>query len=180
MQDIKKYIDKYKTDLPQEIFDSQEYSIKLLQIPKISNTNRHDLSVEFVNWNALSDEDRENYNRISTIIKDKVIVQRVSNASLMRPGDVINTVKQQSGVKLSYNDHTLLWKCFKVRPQTDAAAKFDTISKYCIYDEPHNDYLYSEDWVSLIVRLLRDGIITKETLREFCAQSRVVSEYESR
>ena len=58
--------------------------------------------------------------------------------------------------------------------------KFDTISKYCIYDEPHNDYLYSEDWVSLIVRLLRDGIITKETLREFCAQSRVVSEYESR
>ena len=38
MQDIKKYIDKYKTDLPQDVFDSQEYSIKLLQIPKISNS----------------------------------------------------------------------------------------------------------------------------------------------
>ncbi len=35
MQDIKKYIDKYKTDLPQEIYDRQEYSIKLLQISKI-------------------------------------------------------------------------------------------------------------------------------------------------
>ncbi len=180
MQDIKKYIDKYKTDLPQEIFDSQEYSIKLLQIPKISNANRHDLSVEFVNWNTLNDEDRENYNRISTIIKDKVIVQRVSNASLMRPCDVINAVKQQSGVNLSYNDHTLLWKCFKVRPQTNSGAKFDTIPRYCIYDEPHNDYLYSEDWVSIIVQLLRERIITKETIREFCAQSRAISEYESR
>lgn len=68
MQDIKKYIDKYKTDLPQEIYDSQEYSIKLLQIPKISNTNRHDLAVEFVHWNSLSEEDRANYQQISTII----------------------------------------------------------------------------------------------------------------
>lgn len=67
MQDIKKYIDKYKTDLPQEVYDSQEYSVKLLQIPKISNTNRTDLAVEFVNWNSLSEEDRENYNKITNI-----------------------------------------------------------------------------------------------------------------
>lgn len=54
MKDIRKYIDKYRTDLDQEVFDSQEYSIKLLQIPKISNTNRCDLAVEFVNWNTIS------------------------------------------------------------------------------------------------------------------------------
>ena len=29
MQDIKKYIDKYRTELSQEVYDSQEYSIKL-------------------------------------------------------------------------------------------------------------------------------------------------------
>ena len=73
MQDIKKYIDKYKTDLTQEIYDSQEYSIKLLQIPKISNTNRADLAVEFVNWNAISTEDKENYAKVTAIIKDKIV-----------------------------------------------------------------------------------------------------------
>ena len=73
MQDIKKYIDKYRTDLSQEIYDSQEYSIKLLQIPKVSNTNRSDLSVEFVNWNSLSDEDKNNYQKVSAIIKGSIV-----------------------------------------------------------------------------------------------------------
>lgn len=113
MLDIKKYIDKYKTDLPQEIYDSQEYSIKLLQIPKISNTNRHDLAVEFVHWNSLSEEDRANYQRISTIIKDKIVVQRVSNANLLKPSAVIRSVEDKTGVKLSQSDHTLLWKSFR-------------------------------------------------------------------
>ena len=58
MKDIKKYIDKYKSELSQEVYDSQEYSIKLLQIPKISNTNRCDLAVEFVHWDTLNADDR--------------------------------------------------------------------------------------------------------------------------
>ena len=101
MQDIKKYIDKYRTDLEQEVYDSQEYSIKLLQIPKISNTNRSDLAVEFVNWNSLSEEDKENYNRVTTIIKDKIIKQNVSNANMLKPIDVRNAVKEKTGQEIS-------------------------------------------------------------------------------
>lgn len=136
MQDIKKYIDKYKTDLPQVIFDSQEYSITLLQIPKISNTNRNDLAVEFVNWNSLSEEDRVNYQQICTIIKDRIVVQQVLNADLLKPGAVIRAVKGKTEIKISQNDHSLLWKAFQVRPVSAAESKFDTVSKFCIYDEP--------------------------------------------
>ena len=177
MQDIKKYVDKYKTDLSQEVFDSQEFSIKLLQIPKISNTNRNDLAVEFVNWNNLNEEDRENYQRITTIIKDKLVVQKVSNANLLKPGDVIKSVEEQTGVRLSLHEHTCLWKSFRVRPLANSESKFDTISKYCIYDEPHNDYLYSDEWVQLIINLIQNHGVCKDTIRSFCSETHSTSEY---
>ena len=94
MQDIKRYIDKYRTDLQQDIYNSQEYSIKLLQIPKVSNTNRSDLAVEFVNWNSINKEDRENYQKITAIIKDKIVKQNVSNANMLKPKDVILAVNK--------------------------------------------------------------------------------------
>lgn len=178
IQDIKKYIDKYKTDLSQEIYDSQEYSIKLLQIPKISNTNRHDLAVEFVNWSSLNEEDQANYQRISAIIKDKIVVQRVSNANLLKPGAVTRAIENIAGVKISLSDHTLLWKAFRVRPVASSEAKFDTVSKFCIYDEPHNDYLYTDEWVTFIVNLLENHEFTKENIRIICAKELQISDYE--
>lgn len=168
MQDIKKYIDKYKTDLPQEVYDSQEYSVKLLQIPKISNTNRTDLAVEFVNWNSLSEEDRENYNKITTIIKDKIVKQNVSNANMLKPIAVRNAVKEKTGEEISQSNHTDLWKAFSVRPGTKSDAKFDTVIKYCVYDEPHNDYLYTSEWVDFIVRLVTKYGFNKGNIHSKC------------
>lgn len=178
MQDIKKYIDKYKTDLSQEIYDSQEYSIKLLQIPKISNTNRSDLAVEFVHWNSLSEEDQRNYQKITAIIKDKIIKQPVSNANMLKPGKVISAIKEKTGVEISTTNHTDLWKTFGVRPANGSDAKFDTLSKYCVYDEPHNDYLYTGAWVDLISKLILSHEFTKDNIRIKCQQGLSITDFE--
>ncbi|MGN0197252.1 MAG: DUF3644 domain-containing protein [Candidatus Gastranaerophilaceae bacterium] len=177
MQDIKKYIDKYKTDLPQEIFDSQEYSIKLLQIPKISNTNRSDLSVEFVNWNAISEDEKEAYRKVSTLIKDRIVRQQVSNANMLKPGDVIKAVKSKTGMEFNQSNHTDLWKAFNVRPASNSDAKFDTKAQFCIYDEPHNDYLYTSQWVDFIVKLLTVHGFSIENIRPKCKQSLNIDDY---
>ena len=177
MKDIKKYIDKYKTDLPQEVYDSQEYSIKLLQIPKISNTNRSDLAVEFVNWNSLSEEDKENYNKVTTIIKDKIVKQNVSNANMLKPIDVRNAVKDKTGIELSQSNHTDLWKAFEVRPNSKSDAKFDTLTKYCVYDEPHNDYLYTSEWVDFIVKLILDYDFKKENIHDKCKEKLKIEDF---
>ena len=177
MQDINRYIDKYKTDLSDEIFNSQEYSVKLIQIPKVSNTNRCDLSVEFVNWSNLNEEDKTNYNKLITIIKDKVIKQPVSNANMLRPKDVINAIKEKTGVEISQRNHCDLWKAFKVRPETKATSKFDTDTKYCIYDEPHNDYLYTIEWVELLSILIENHGFNKENIHNKCKHGINVSDY---
>lgn len=178
MKDIKKYIDKYKTDLPQEVFDSQEYSIKLIQIPKVSNTNRSDLAVEFVNWNSLNDEDKANYDKVSTIIKDKLVVQKVVNANLLKPSSVINMVNEKTGAKLNVHNHIDLWKAFGIRPLKNTERKFETDERYCVYDEPHDDYLYTEDWVSMVINLVTSHGFTKENIHEKCRKKLSIDDYE--
>lgn len=178
MQDIKKYIDKYKTDLPQEVYDSQEHSIKLLQIPKISNTKRSDLAVEFVNWNTISEEDKENYNKVTAIIKDKIVKHNVSNANMLRPIDVRNAVREKTGVEISQSNHTDLWKAFSVRPHAKSEAKFDTLTKYCIYGEPHNDYLYTSEWVDFIVKLVLEFGFNKENIHNNCKKTLKIEDFD--
>jgi hypothetical protein len=45
----------------------------------------------------------------------------------------------------------LSFKRHKVRPATGANNPEITVEKYCIYDEPHKDYLYSQAWVDLLI-----------------------------
>ena len=178
MQDIKRYIDKYKTDLPQEVYDSQEYSIKLLQIPKVSNTNRSDLSVEYVNWNTLCEEDKEAYKKISTIIKDKKIVQNVANNNMLKPSHVVAAVKAQVGIEMKTYHHTCLWKAFKIRPAPNSKDKFETVDKYCVYDEPHDDYLYTTEWCSLVIRLFSKYGFTLDNIAAKCKTTLILKDYE--
>lgn len=88
------------------------------------------------------------------------------------------SVEDKTGVKLSQSDHTLLWKSFRVRPTASSEAKFDTISKFCIYDEPHNDYLYTDAWVTFIAGLFEKHGFTKENIRTNCVQELKVTDYE--
>ncbi len=104
-RDLMEFIKKYREHLRDDIFQSQEYSIKLIQIPKIANTSKNDLTVEFVNWNVLSEEDKEKYEKLNAIVKDKVIKREAINIGKLKPNLVLESVKNISGTKLSHNDH---------------------------------------------------------------------------
>ncbi|MHB8404677.1 MAG: DUF3644 domain-containing protein [Gammaproteobacteria bacterium] len=153
--DIKKFVEMYRSNLSQKVFDSQEYSIKLIQVPKISNTNRNDLAIEFVKWNALNAEDKEAYGKLNAIVKDKIIKHEVINMGGMKPGKVLELVKQKSGKKLSHHDHRCLFTIFGVRPASGSEKDpFDTETRYCHYDEVHKDYVYHQPWVDTIIAML--------------------------
>jgi len=177
MQDIKQYIDNYKTNLSQDVYDSQEYSIKLVQIPKVSNTNRSDLAIEFVNWNSLNESDRAAYKKVTTIIKDKLIAIPVSNANLLKPGKVVEAVKEKTGVEINIANHTALWKAFKIRPSSKSESKFSTIEKYCLFDEPHNDYLYTTEWVNFICNLVERYDFNTENIHQKCSIPLCIEDY---
>lgn len=172
VRDIKNYVDKYRTQLSDETFKSQNYSIKLIQIPKISNTNRSDLAVEFVRWDELSEEDREAYERVTTIIKDKVIKQEAANVGKNRPSDVLDKVEEEIDVELNHYYHKCFYYVFSVRPlgSDENADPFDTNTKYCHYDEVHDDHVYTEDWVSFLIEFFKKKKMPKEEIKD-CFQN---------
>lgn len=71
-----------------------------------------------------------------------------------------------------------MWKAFGVRPNSKSDAKFDTIQKYCIYDEPHNDYLYSSQWVEFIVNLIEKFGFRRDNIYGKCKEKLNIKDYE--
>ncbi|MCP4264046.1 MAG: DUF3644 domain-containing protein [Candidatus Brocadiaceae bacterium] len=164
--DIGSYVEKYRSSLPDDIFDTQEYSIKLLQVPKISNTNRSDAAIEFVKWDQLDEEDKELYKQIAVIIKDKKVKIEGANINRLKVTQVVKNVnKKLDSKKITTNTHTSLWKIFGVRPAYGADDPFDTNTEYCLYDEPHNDYVYLETWVNFIIQLFEINILSIDEIR---------------
>ncbi len=168
VKELKSFIEKYRSLLPDELFNSQEYSIKLIQVPKISNTNRNDLAIEFVNWSALSREDRENYEKITTIIKDKVVKKEAINPGKRKPGDVVKKINTEIDFEINQYDHECLYCCFRIRPGrgNDLVDPFDTNTSYCHYDEVHNDYVYQDEWAKLLIRNIKTGKLIREEWRK--------------
>ncbi len=164
---IKDYIEKYRNNLPQDIYDSQEYSIKLIQIPKISNTNRSDLAIEFIKLNELNDIDKEKFNKLNAIIKDKIVKVEVSNAGGLKAGGVINKVAENLEIKFTHHLHRCLYFIFSIRPTflDKNISPFDTNIKYCHYDEPHKDYIYSESWTNFIINLFKNSKLSIDNIK---------------
>jgi hypothetical protein len=172
VQEIRADIDNYRSSLPSEVFDSQEYSVKLIQIPKISNTNRNDVAVEFVRWSELSEEDKATYDQLVAIIKEKVVKKEAANAGKLKPGDVLEQVEARCGVKINFTVHKCLYYVFSIRPISEKDRDpFDTDTTYCHYDEAHGDYIYQESWVDFIVNTLGSDKVTLEHIKE-CYKNR--------
>ena len=162
--ELKTFIDNFRTSLSDEVFTTQEYSIKLIQMPKIANTNRNDLAVEFVNWNSISDADRENYEKVTAIIKDKVIKKEAINPGKRKPGEVVSKINSEIGFVINHYDHKCLYCCFNIRPASanDIDDPFDTNTNYCHYDEAHDDYIFQDEWAELIIKSINNGNLTKQ------------------
>ncbi len=166
--ELKEFIEKYRNSLEDETFKAQEYSIKLIALPKVSNTNRGDLAIEFVNWNELNDVEREHYERLVAIVKDKIKFREVVNPGKLKPGEVLKKVNEKIDFELNHFDHRCWYSIFSVRPIGSEKENdpFNTDTSFCHYDEAHDDYVYQESWVDFIIDLISLGLLEKSAWRQ--------------
>lgn len=167
LTDIVSFVEKYRTALDDAIYNTQEYSIKLIQIPKISNTNRAEAAIEFVKWDSLNPEDRAAYERLNVLVKDKTVKVEASNVGKLKPSDVVNKVNEGLTEKaINQSIHVVLYKLFKIRPTNGSPAPFETQAEFCHYDEPHDDYVYQNSWVSFLINFLESTEYTASDFRQ--------------
>lgn len=171
LKEVVEYISKYRNSLDDTTYNSQEFSIKLLQVPKISNTNRTDLAIDFVKFDELEEEDKNLYEQITVLVKDRKIKVEGANVGKLKPGQILEKVNEHFGEKrLNHPSHRYIYTVFQVRPPGDTEDPFETNTNYCHYDETHNDYVYNEEWAEFLIHLLQSELSLEEIKEKFDAK----------
>ena len=155
VKDVRDYVDRFRGGLPSIVLSSQKYSFNVFLVPKVVNSRRSaDAAVEFIRVDENNEEEFERLKRLNVLIREKSI--KVANLGLFRPGQIVEQVNRSSKYKLTMNAHTDLWRYFNVRPAARDALPNQCNSQYCVFDQPHHDYLYTKAWIEKCLDICND------------------------
>jgi len=176
IEDLKDFISEFRHSLDDQTYNSQEFSIKLIQIPKITNSNRADLAIEFVNVNNLDDKQKEEIGKIYAIVKYKTKFVEVANHRNYRISDVLKSLNDQLQTTFNLYDLTCLNYIFSIKPFSgEGKDPSETYSDFCIYDKVHRDHVYTEKYCNFLRELITSERISQSEWREFRRNKRKIS-----
>lgn len=148
---VRQFIDKYQENLPLEVLQSPQYAFRVFLIPKLGNHAKSaDVAVEFVHYDP--SQPGELYERQIAMIKEQKV--QVANQGKLKPSQVVERIRTATDLLFTINDHVNAWKLYNVRPQTLEPKGCDV--RYCQYDEPHKDFVYTEQWVQFLIKQLQN------------------------
>jgi hypothetical protein len=153
---IRAFLTDYDKELPEEVRNHPSYEFRLLLIPKTSSKGQADAAIEFVKLADLTPEQKEKLDESLVIIRDRQV--GVSHKGNLRPKAVAALVQSRIPWKFSAApQHSGAVQYFKIKPQS-GAERSATDPTYCLFDEAHNDYVYTPAWVEKLTReLATDG-----------------------
>lgn len=162
---VVEFIRKHRGLITPDIMQSSKYSFKafLIQVP--NHQSKDALPVQFVHFDKLTPEQQEGLKPFITMIKQKEV--SILNADTMKPGEVVKKVQEGLGNpkvmrngketnKFNLHTHALCWKKYGVRPDCKSKTPEQTNVKYCIYDKLNGNYGYTQAWVDLLIKKLKD------------------------
>lgn len=157
------FIKAYRASVTAEVINSGEYSFKAFLIQVANHQTKNTLPIQFVAYDKLDDSQKTNVNRVAALVKNKFIQVPVSNKDLLKPGIVVQKVQAALGNpkiqrigkgkekdKFNMDTHTRCWKKYNVRPENNSNNPEITNADYCVYDQPNDNYLYTDNWVDYL------------------------------
>ena len=164
---VVEFINRYRSAVSTEVFESNKYSFKAFLIQVANNKAEGVLPVQFVHYDKLTEAQRAELGKFVAMVKYKSV--GVSNADTMKAKVVgqlvqigLGNLKKKSANgkrlvdKFNTTTHTMCWKKYKIRPVGKYTQPELTESKYCIYDKPHNDYTYTQEWIDFLIEKMSD------------------------
>jgi hypothetical protein len=159
------FINQYRSSITTDILNSGEYSFKAFLIQVANHESGDAMPIQFISYDKLNDDQKRNVNRVAALIKEKYVP--VANKGTLKPGTVVSLVQKKLGNpkivrgmrkidKFTQDTHTRCWKKYGVRPEKNSKTPEKTNSKYCIYDEPNKNYLFTAAWVDFLVEKMAD------------------------
>jgi len=149
------FIAAFEAGLSSDVVQDCRFDFRLFLIPKLGTKAGAEQALEFVREGDLTDEQREILEALGQ--SGKVIVREqlraVSSHGLMKPSAASRKIERRIPFKFSvYAQYRYAWLHLNCRPASGAERPERTDEKYCVYDEPHRDYLYTDAFVDRVVR----------------------------
>jgi hypothetical protein len=147
-------LSKFDADLDPMVLDDTKYDYRVRLVPTTASQAASQAAVEFVNLDAVTDEQRQaliEAGRTGAVITKPRLVP-VASKDDMLPKKVVAEVDAQVPYKFTMGMHTAIWKKLKVRPEGDVRPGVVTDDRYCLINGPTNQYVYTPAWVKKVVR----------------------------
>jgi Protein of unknown function (DUF3644) len=152
---VKGFVDQFRSSLSTEVQSDLSYSFKVFLVPKVGNHAAKDaVAVEWVKYDPNKPEEMREYEKIVALIKPKEIL--VVNKGFLKPSQVTKRVAVGLGKPFNLSHHVVCWRHFNVRPPAGSGDPKACDSRYCVYDEAHRDYVYTEAWVDHLIKTMSD------------------------
>lgn len=153
-KDTRDFLASFEAELDPSIRNDQRYEFRINLVPKLGAKSAADSSLSFIREDELSDADKK---ALASLGKSgKVIIREqsrsVASAGLIKPMKAAGQIEARIPYEFKTHHVVRAWQSLKCRPPHGDAHPERTIEKYCVYDEPHKDYLYTEAFVSKVIR----------------------------
>lgn len=154
---VKEYVESFRGSLPSAVLNSMKYSFNVFLVPNVANRKgAADAAIEFIKVDEASEAELDRLEKLNVLIKEKKIP--IANLDLLKPSQVVARVNAFSTYKMTLNSHADAWRFSAVRPQTGANNPHQCKADFCVYDEAHRDYLYTQAWVEKCIEAFSDPI----------------------
>jgi len=153
-QTVKEYVERFRGNLPGPVLNSMKYSFSVFLVPKVANkAGTADIAVQFVKVDEASPEELDRLEKLNVLIREKHIP--IANLGLFKPGEVVERLQARIP-NANLHLHTCAWRHYAVRPSSGDPHPERTRAEYCLYDQTHEDYVYTQAWVDKLIRDLTD------------------------
>jgi len=169
---VQQYVSKFRSGLSVTELHDMKYSFKVFLIPKLANNpGQADVAVEFVRYDPSKPEEMEKYEKIVAMIKPSV--REVVNRGKLKAGAVCDPVeaviKEVVGATRRFSPsyhHLKACHYYRVRPRKGEGDPQSTNTRYCQYDEAHEDYVYTREWRDFLVDEMKKPGQYEKVIRE--------------
>jgi hypothetical protein len=154
---LRDWIVDYRSGMDDEVLNDRRFEFRVEIIQKRAPAHEADLAVSFVREEELTQEQREAYEALERsgriILREKE--RAVSGLGLYKPKYLASLVEDEIPFKFGASSELpQAWKKLNVRPSSSArgSTRRRTDERYCVYDEPHDDYMYTRAFAEMLIR----------------------------
>lgn len=152
---LRTFIAKFDAGLDDSITEDPRYELRLRVVQELAKKDPDALAVQFTRLDQLTDEQRAAIEEIGK--KGFVVVREqkrpVVGHGLLKPTMAAKAVQAEIPFIFSTGHFTNAWKSLgTIRPPVGDPHPEKTDERYCLYNELHKDYGYTEAYVKKLIK----------------------------